>query len=176
MRPAAALAGPVLLALGACATVAPPPALQTSEGLSGRLTLRVEASPDAPARSLSAAFDLLGSAAAGQLELSTPLGTMIARARWNPASAELVTSQGATRHADLASLTREMLGEIVPVQAMFDWLRGRPWPGASSEAIPAAGFRQLGWRVDLSQLNESSVVAQRETPPAVTVRVKLDRP
>ena len=171
-----ALALGAALVLAGCASVAPRSAFESGERLSGRLALRVEASGDAPARSLSAAFDLLGSAEAGQLELSTPLGTMIARARWTGSSAELTTPQGSTRHADLASLTRDMLGEVVPVQAMFDWLRGRPWSGASSQALAGTGFRQLGWKVDLTRFDESAVAAEREAAPAVTVRVRLDRP
>jgi len=127
---------------------------------------------------MSAAFELLGDAQSGQLELTTPLGTVVAQARWSIDQVTLATPQGSTRFANLDDLTREVLGEAVPVAALFDWLRGRPWPGAASTpmAPPAqAGFRQLGWTVDLAKFDQAWVAALRERPPAVTVRAKLDR-
>jgi hypothetical protein len=39
-----------------------------------------------------------------------------------------------------------------------------------------AGFRQLGWTVDLSRFDEARILARRDAPPAVTVQVKLDKP
>ena len=167
----------------ACTSLAPlPPSAAESAPLSGRLAIRVEASPGGDARSFSAAFDLRGSAGDGSLGLSTPLGSVLARARWQPGEVSLATPQETRRFADLDALTREVLGESVPVEAWFDWLQGRPWPGAPSTARPlatnsaAAGFEQLGWAVDLSRLGDGRVVAVRERPaPAVTVRIQLDR-
>ena len=124
-----------------------------------------------------AAFDLQGRPEAGELNLSTPLGTVLGQARWAPGSVVLVTPQGSTAYPDRDALTREVLGESLPVAALFDWLKGRPWPGAPSRAAPAGGgFSQLGWRVDLAALADATISAVRERPPAVTVRVKLDRP
>jgi outer membrane lipoprotein LolB len=91
----------------------------------------------------------------------------------------LATPQGETRYDDLDALTRAVLGESLPVAALFDWLRGRPWPGASSTAnAPPAepGFKQLGWIVSLARFNEAWIAARRERAPVVTVRAKLDRP
>jgi outer membrane lipoprotein LolB len=76
-------------------------------------------------------------------------------------------------------MTRTMLGEELPVPAMFDWLRGRPWSGADSVAASSnepAGFHQLGWAVDLSKFDQARIVARRSTPPVVIVQVRLDRP
>ena len=96
------------------------------------------------------------------------------------------TPQGTRTFASLDELTREALGESVPIEAWFDWLRGRPWPAAASEPVAApggaaasapVGFMQLGWRVDLSRFGEGAVTATRESPaPAVTARIRLDRP
>ncbi|MDP9043518.1 MAG: outer membrane lipoprotein LolB, partial [Pseudomonadota bacterium] len=75
-------------------------------------------------------------------------------------------------------LTREVLGESVPVAALFDWLRGRPWRESPSvPTVPPAepGFTQLGWSVGLARLADGVIVAQRAGPPAVTVRVRVDR-
>ena len=167
-----------VLLLGACTTVPPAPPAGARDALSGRLALRVEAMGDASARAFSAAFDLRGDAQSGTLGLSTPLGSTLAEARWSPVEVVLATPQGTRRFSSLDELTREALGESVPVEAWFDWLRGRPWPGAPSEATATLpqGFAQLGWRVDLGRFDEGTVAATRESPPpTVTVRIRLDR-
>jgi outer membrane lipoprotein LolB len=162
-----------LLIVAACTTV---PVLGPSgDSVSGRLTLRVDEFGMQPPRALSAAFDLRGDARAGTLGLSTPLGTMLALARWSPNEVVLTTPKGERAFASLDELTREALGESIPVAAWFDWLSGRPWPGAQS-APAATGFSQLGWSVDLSRFDEGSVVATRSEPaPTVTARIRLDR-
>jgi outer membrane lipoprotein LolB len=164
------------LLLAACATVAPPIEAPSGETLSGRLAVNVAATPDSAARSLSAVFELQGDARIGRLNLSTPLGSMLAQARWAPGQVVLATPQGERRFDDLDGLTREVLGESLPLAALFDWLRGRPWPGAASRPLPTAGagFEQLGWVVDLARFDQAAVAASRPRAPAVTVRAKLD--
>ena len=167
---------PALL-VAACASV--PPAPTPGDALSGRLAVKVDAWNGAAPRSVSAAFELQGDPKTGRLNLSTPLGSVLAQARWSPGSVVLVTPQGERQFADLDDLTGEVLGESLPVPALFDWLRGRPWPGAVSTATtpPAErGFEQLGWTVNLARFDEAWVVATRTQPPVVTVRAKLDRP
>jgi outer membrane lipoprotein LolB len=163
-------------AIAGCASVEPAAPVEGGDAFAGRLSVRVDPSGAAPARSLAAAFDLRGSAAAGTLGLSTPLGSMLAEARWRPGSVVLVTPQGTRRFADLDELTREVLGESVPLEAWFDWLHGRPWPGAASTPQPdGAGFGQLGWAVDLSRFASGAVAASRREPlPVVVVRIQLD--
>jgi outer membrane lipoprotein LolB len=154
---------------------APP---DTHDALSGRLALHVEGIGGAAPRAFSAAFDLRGDAERGTLGLSTPLGSMLAQARWSHAEVVLATPQETRSFASLDALTSEVLGESVPIEAWFDWLRGRPWPGAASETLPdlPQGFAQLGWRVDLGRLAEGAVLATRTAPPpTVTVRIRLDR-
>lgn len=150
-----------------------------AETISGKLSVRVDASGTAPARSESGNFELKGTANDGQLNLSSPLGTVLAQARWSGRRAWLATSQGETAYPDLESLTEEMLGERLPVAALFDWLRGRPWSGAPSQRDSAAsgsGFEQLGWSVDLARFGEGWIVARRAQAPAVTVRARVDAP
>lgn len=172
-RAAVALAAAVLVG---CAGVPRSAERPAGEALSGRLAVRVDDGGEA--RSVTAAFELQGRPEAGELNLSTPLGTVLGQARWAPGSVVLVTPQGSTAYPDLDALTREVLGESLPVAALFDWLKGRPWPGAPSRAVAGdrAGFSQLGWAVDLAGYADAAVTAVRETPPAVTVRVRLDRP
>jgi len=174
-RRAIALAPLLAVLLTACASVPTERRETSGETLTGRLALRVDAAPDAQARSMTAAFELQGAPAAGRLNLSSPLGTVLAQARWEPGRVVLITPQGETPYPSLDALTREVLGESLPVAALFDWLHGRPWPGAA-HSTTAPGFRQLGWAVDLERFGESTIVALREQAPAVTVRVKLDKP
>jgi outer membrane lipoprotein LolB len=167
------------IALTGCAVVRQPSAFPAGELLSGRLSVRVDATASADARSMSAAFEREGDPGAGRFGLVSPLGSLLAQARWQPGQVVLATPQGETRFADLDSLTREMLGEPLPVAALFDWLHGRPWRGAVSTATqpPAEpGFEQLGWSVNLARFDEAWVSARREQAPVVTVRAKLDRP
>ena len=142
------------------------------------MSVRVEGIDGAGARSLNASFELQGNAQTGSLNLATPLGTVLAQARWAPSLVVLATPQGESTFSDLDALTREVLGESVPVVALFDWLRGRPWPGAASTPlVPATepGFQQLGWAVNLARFDRAAVTAQREQAPTVTVRAQLDR-
>jgi len=172
-RPAAALVALALLA--GCASVPPLPPPAPLEPVAGRLALQIEAHADQPARHYGSAFELHGDADAGMLSLSSPLGTTLARARWQPGEVWLVTAEGERRHADLDTMVRELWGEALPLAALFDWLRARPWPGAPSEA-GAGGFSQLGWQVDVARHAEGWVLLRRAQPPALTVRVRLDSP
>jgi outer membrane lipoprotein LolB len=175
----AALSSLLLTVLAGCASPPTGTDVPQGESLSGRLAVRVAASPESLERSLTAAFELQGRPSAGRLSLSTPLGTMLAQARWAPGQVLLVTPQGERPYLTLDELTREVLGESIPVAALFDWLHGRPWPGAASSptAAPLApGFQQLGWVISLARFADASIDAVREQAPMVTVRIRLDRP
>jgi len=164
-----------LCALAGCAT--PPWATPAVGRLSGRLSLQVDAEGDRPAQSLSASFDLRGSAKRGELRLSTPLGTTLAAASWSPGLARLMTPQGEQQFADLDALSRQVFGETLPLRALPDWLRGRPWPDAPSPALPSTpgpGFEQLGWHIDLARFADGQLQARRTAPPAVRLRAQLD--
>ena len=161
------------LALAGCATL-PPPA---PGSVAGRLALQVEAHAGRPAQMLSAGFDLRGTAERGELRLSTPLGTTLAAAFWSPGEARLVTPQGERRFDDLDALSREAFGESLPLRALPDWLRGRPWPGAAEPAlplVPGPGFVQLGWTIDLARFDAGQLLAWRAGPPGARLRVLLD--
>lgn len=175
-RPGLLWAAAFLGLLGACASppAAPPGA---PAPLSGRLLLKVDASPQAMAQSVSAGFELTGSDAAGELRLATPLGTQLVEARWAPGAASLRTSDGLREFPDLNSLAREALGEEVPLAALPHWLAGRPWPAQAFElATDGSGFSQLGWSIDTRRLAaEGQLEARRPEAPTILLRVRLDR-
>ena len=166
-----ALVAAGVLSLAGCASLAPRPA----PDLAGRLSVRVDASAGAPARSFSADFDLRGDAERGTLRLTGPLGAMLAEVRWQPGGAELQDAQGQRDFPNLDALAQDLLGESLPLAALIEWLRGRPWPGAPS-AKRDDGFEQLGWRVGLAGFGQGLVAATRERAPAVSVRARLENP
>ena len=161
-----------LALLAGCAALAPPvPA--AGPVLAGRMALRVEGQPE---RSLSAGFELQGNPQQGELRLSGPLGTTAAQARWSGGQAVLASAGNLKVYPDLDALAAAALGEPLPMAALFDWLQGRPWPGAPSSARDDAqpGFDQLGWRISQRPWSEGLLEAQRLAPPVVTVRIRLD--
>ena len=127
---------------------------------SGRLALQVE---DNQSQSFSAAFELKGSARAGELALHTPLGGTLALLSWAPGAATL-RANGQTRDFEsVEALVAHATGAAIPVAALFDWLRGIDTPVA-------------GWKADLSLLGQGRLRAQRlEPPPPADLRLVLDR-
>lgn len=159
------------LALAGCAQLprsAPPPT--TEARLSGRISVTVAGTVHNRGTGGAASFELLGGPEAGRLELTSPLGALVARAEWRPGLVMLQTPGDERRFDDLDALTRELLGEAVPVAALFDWLQARPWPAAPHQDTPG-GFEQLGWRIEPRL---PALVATRLTEPTVTLRAKLD--
>ncbi|MDE2396849.1 MAG: outer membrane lipoprotein LolB [Burkholderiales bacterium] len=167
----AALTGLALALASGCAT------RPTAEPgwISGKLALRVDATASEAAQSLSTDFDLRGDAQAGELRLSTPLGTVIALARWAPGRASLQTSDGEKPFADLDALAQETLGVAVPLRALPDWLHGQPWSGAPSTPEGRGVFEQLGWRIDVARYGEGWLEVSRAAAPAVRLRARLEK-
>ena len=151
----------VLLALLAgCAS--PPPRTQAdgADRWSGRLGLQVESEPP---QNYQAAFELQGSATAGELTLFTPLGGVLAQLQWDAQQATLVRGEQRWQQRSVDQLMRQLVPDAVPLASLFDWLQGRQTPDPS-------------WLVDLSALPQGRVQAQRLQPlPRAQLRVVLDR-
>ena len=95
--PAAALAAALFAALAGCAhapSAPEPPASQPAQAgrrfWQGRLALQVESEPP---QSYAASFTLSGTPEAGELHLTSPVGSTLALMRWQPGQASL--QQGA---------------------------------------------------------------------------------
>lgn len=166
-----ALLPPALLS--ACAH---PGAVATAPSRSGRLLLRVGPADAPPLRSVAAGFEYQGDARVGRLSLDGPLGARLAEARWSDTGVVLTDASGERRYDSLSALAAELLGEPLPLQALGDWLLGRPWPDAPAEPS-ATGFAQAGWQVDTHALAEQGLLlATREQPaPTLLLRIVLDR-
>lgn len=152
-----------LSGLAACTHVAPPLATRAaSDGepqWQGRLSVAVHSDPPSIT---SAAFALRGSAAQGELQLLSPLGTTLAQLQWQPGSAHLHRGAAPEVFASVADLTEQLTGSALPLEALFSWLQGRDAPSP-------------GWVADLSALPQGELKARREQPlPAVSLRVRLD--
>lgn len=182
MRRRVCLLGAVLLASLAGCVTAPPPLPNAPVPLQGRLALRVAEQGDQPAQVLSASFELTQLPDRGELRLMSPLGTIMAVARWQPDEVSLDTGSGPQRYPSLDALARQALGEDIPLAALPDWLAGRPWAGAPAHSVgdeadpsKAQHFTQLEWTVDARRLrSEGQIEARRARPPGVWLRVRLD--
>jgi len=175
-------AGALLLALSLQACVSHPPPLPGHVYI-GRLAVRTDAAPGLPARAVSGQFELSGNASSGQLVLTSPIGTTVARARWSdpsgtqgsPSKIELEADGATTHYATLEQMMQRAIGDQLPLPAMFDWLSGRPGPDVPVSGGSSTSFDQLGWHVELAQFDDGLIDARRALPaPALHVRVKLD--
>lgn len=145
---------------------------------SGKLSVQIPPQPgQRVAQGGSGSFELTGHASQGQLSLSTPTGSLLARVTWTPTSVSLEQPREQRSFDSLDDLTLDLLGEAVPVAALFDWLAGRPWAGAGVSRLPAplTGFEQLGWRVETDRLADGVLVAQQLGGRHATLRVRLAR-
>jgi outer membrane lipoprotein LolB len=167
-----------VMGIAGCATPRPPGLAEDAPRISGRMALKVSAYQGAPQRNVNAQFELLGDAAAGELRLVTAIGTTAARAAWSADQVTLSTGDGTRSFTSLQAMSQEALGEAVPLPALFDWLRGRPSDAAGAPSAGGASdarFVQQGWAVDLSRYSEGWVTITRDAPPAVNLRVIVER-
>lgn len=141
-------AGALVALLAACATPQRTQAPAGTQVWTGRLALTVEGG-----QPFAAGFELKGGPSAGELSLYTPLGGTAGVLSWAPGSATLRSGNSSPRQFDsLDALVAEVTGTPLPVAALFDWLEGKP------TEVP-------GWRVDVSQVAQGRLRAQRSTPP-----------
>ena len=117
-----------------------------------------------PVQAFSSDFALEGNGEAGSLSLHTPLGSTLAQMQWAPGVAKLTTTGEPQSFDSLQALVLQATGAELPVAALFDWLQGTP------TAAP-------DWEVDLSQLPEGRLNAQRKAAalPAVDLKIILQR-
>ena len=128
---------------------------------SGRLSLRVDSDPE---QNFFASFDLRGDARRGELALTTPLGNTLAQLRWSPEGAILRDSSGTRPFNSVDALVEAATGTAIPVQALFDWLDGRP-------------SHAPGWTANLGQVSEGRLQAKRNAPlPTAELRVVFEQP
>ena len=150
------MAGLCLL-LAACASA---PRERTTAFWSGRIGLQIQSDPP---QSLQAAFELQGSPQAGDLVLLNPVGGTLARLSWTPTQATLERGGERWSQASVEQLAEQLVQTPLPVQALFDWIEGRP-------------VTHAGWEADLSAHPQGRIVARRTQPaPQALLRIVLDQ-
>ena len=143
--------------LAGCAA---PPRGQHAHFWSGRLGLQVFSEPP---QSYHAAFELQGSAQAGELTLLSPLGAVMARLQWDTRQATLERNNERWQQPSVDMLTQQLIPASVPMAALFDWLEGKP------TITPH-------WTVNLSGHADGRIQAQRLEPlPRAELRLVFDR-
>ena len=143
------------LGITACA-IRPPQAPARARSWEGRLALTLDTQPP---EQFFAGFRLQGHASNGDLELFTPLGSMLAKVQWQPGSALLQQGQQARHYASLDDLLLQITGAAIPVRALFSWLDG------VDESID-------GWHTDLARVAEGRLEARRTQPgPAAVLKL-----
>ena len=158
-RRALALALSCALLAAGCATPRMTP-VDANAYWSGRMAIQVLKDPP---ESLSAGFELQGSALTGEMVLLSPIGTTLARLEWTPQGARLAQGQQQLESTSLQRLGARLTGTELPIAALFEWLAGRP-----AEAP--------GWQVDLSAHAQGRISAERREPsPGAVLRIALDR-
>jgi outer membrane lipoprotein LolB len=179
-RGLALLPGLMALALAGCASAPTRPTDDdpAARHYRGRLAVRVAGDES---RSFSAGFELHGTPDRGRIALDSPLGLRLGEAAWRADRATLHAPDGTREFDSLESLSEELFGDSIPIEALFDWLAGHPYPEVASRPLDSTtdtGFRQLGWDVRTTRLAaDGLLIAERRTPaPVVTVRIKLDTP
>jgi outer membrane lipoprotein LolB len=157
-----AAGGAAVLLIAGCAQFSggssAPPA--RSDSWSGRMSLRIESEP---VQTFAALFELRGSAEAGDLTLTTPIGSTLAQLHWAPGEALLKDGNHTRRFDSVDALIEAATGAAIPVGALFGWLAGR------SDPVP-------GWKPDLAQLGNGRLQAVRESPnPRADLRIVFER-
>jgi outer membrane lipoprotein LolB len=116
-----------------------------------------------PPQAYSASFTLTGSPQAGELSLTSPLGSTLAAMQWQPGQALLRRGEQMYSFASLDELTAAATGAELPVRALFGWLRGVP------QTVD-------GWQADLRRLSDGRLTARRLMPlPTAELRVVLEK-
>ncbi len=147
-----------VLVLSGCAVSPSLPTDTDTAQWFGRLAISVSTDPP---QHFQSGFELKGGPQQGEIRLISPLGQLLAVARWSPEGAELERGNQVQRHASLDDLTRALTGSTLPMVQLFDWLQGR-------------NTSLNDWEADLSRHGEGRITARRLQPvPAVVIRIAL---
>ena len=184
--PARALAVSFLLVtlLTACATpiLAPP-----DRAYSGRFAVTTALGEQR--ENVSGRFNLEIRGPQQIVELSSPLGTTVARVEIEPGGARATGGQmQEVRGADADALTQQLLGWPLPVSGLADWIEGRPVPTRVARVEREGGrvvlLEQDGWTIRLPEYSEATARPRRlvlerlaaANTPSVVLRLIVDEP
>jgi outer membrane lipoprotein LolB len=177
-----------LLWLAGCATPVPDSnTLGQSEFLRyGRFALKTEDFNRNP-EALQGGFTWRDTGERFSLDLTDPMGSVIARVVVERAGATLTRANGEQTYAKTPdALMQTVLGQTVPVDGLRSWLRTitTPLTGMSMVLKDPEGriqtFEQSGWRVQLSRFDELGpqllVLTKSEGSKNIAIRLVVDKP
>ena len=150
-RRAAALAVAVALALAGCAAPRTTP-LATGEDArawTGRFAATWTLAGDPPREErASGRFELRAAGDTTEMDISSPFGQTLARARARPGLATIETADGRTHQAaNPQLLTEEFLGWRVPIERLRDWLAGDFGQARSADGPGELRAVDSGWQI-----------------------------
>ncbi len=185
---AAALA---VVGLAGCASLPAAPPGVPQQVVSGRFAVTAQA--NGRSESGSGRFTLTTAGPSLTLDLSTPVGTTLARLERTASGARLTAPRddgGMTTvtGTDADAMMRDAFGWSIPVDGLADWLAGRPAPGAPAEVRRDANgnvavIAQSGWTIEIEERFAGPSGAPRRLratrpatgpAPALTLRLVLD--
>ncbi len=153
--------------LVACAAPPKPASTVEAPAWSGRLSIKIDATDTTALQQTSAGFTLKGSAAAGQLDLFTPLGGKAAEVIWGAGFATLGDGKTSQKFPNLEAALESVTGAKIPVANLFDWLQGK-----QDKALEAS----MGWEADLSRFTEGRLIVTRlHLLPRTELRIILEK-
>jgi outer membrane lipoprotein LolB len=150
----------IALAITLLAACASTPRTHPADGAhwQGRLAVKVYSKP---MQAFAANFDLSGRPDKGELLLTSPLGSTLARMQWDVGMATLDANGEQKVYGSLQELARKATGTDVPVASLFAWLQGK------NEAA-------AGWQADLSELSNGRLQARHAEEIEAELKIILD--
>ena len=119
------------------------------------------------------------------LDLTNPMGTVLARVEVGPQGALLQESNGkVTRASHPDALVRQVLGQEIPVSGLRAWMRGQPATGSSAEGVTRSSghitqLRQNGWSIELARYDTQGprllILTRQDGERTVTLRLVIDQ-
>lgn len=135
--------------------------------------------------SIQGNFDWLSTAEQLTLDLSGPLGQVLARVTVQPGLSQLTRSNGEILEASNPdALVREVIGRQFPVSGLQYWIRGRAMPNVVldnaeyDEQKRLTRFRQAGWIVKVQDYDEFGPkrfhLLNNQTMERITIRIVMN--
>lgn len=176
----------VTVILTACAVAPKPtepnPANEEVFSRSGRFALSISAA-DGTKDAVQGGFQWEESPQQLQLDLNNPMGTVLARVLVTPQGAALQYPNGEVEYAKSPdALVEQLLGYMIPVEGMRDWLRGQTGSALTTDLQQADGrpsyFQQNNWRVNLKRYDDQGPrllqMYRNQAQQNISVRIVID--
>lgn len=169
------LVGGVLLCITACATQQPSPA--RLEQLPAYYTVNGRIAVQAQGRGYSAQFAWTHQGGRDDIDISNPLGQVVAQLKLTPQGATFFDSDAVPQAADdIETLTAARLGWRLPVAGMRHWLLGLAEPTRHAAWQPSEigpVLEQDGWRIQFEQHDGRAPSRMTLRRPDLEVRIAL---